>query len=244
MLLDSDDLEKLITSDPQGKVQVDRRVLAEYTCLPSSIRGLTSCFTGQLVYLVSGTRQSIVTSVIPVVGSVGEPEQFGAQFAAQGTPQGRFQFVSQPQGLGGFGEPRFAASGERSVGYQPVVETPNFGALLEIRPTLVPGDNAAIVDLRSTITVPGEPLRDLAVQSHQALEVPKVDRVAIDTQELATTLNIPLGQPVLVGGLTYVTSSTLRMNQVADAAPSPANSARQETPQLYLILELRLGAGS
>ena len=85
---------------------------------------------------------------------------------------------------------------------------------------------------------------DLAVQSHQALDAPKVDRVAIDTQELATTLNIPLGQPVLVGGLTYVTSSTLGHEPVAEVPHHHRRTRHdQETPQLYLILELRLGAG-
>ena len=73
LLLNSDDLEKLTTSDTEGNTQVDPTVLAEYTRRPSSIRGLINCFSGQLVFLVSGTRQSVVTSVVPVVGSVGKP---------------------------------------------------------------------------------------------------------------------------------------------------------------------------
>ena len=37
------------------------------------MRGMTHCFSGQLVYLISGTRRNIVSSYIPVVGSVEQP---------------------------------------------------------------------------------------------------------------------------------------------------------------------------
>jgi hypothetical protein len=129
------------------------------------------------------------------------------------------------------------------VGYQPVVEKATFGALLEIRPTLVPGDKAVVVDLRSTITALAKPMAVLAAQPPQAIDAPQVDRIAMDTQELATTLSVPLGRPVLIGGLTRVASSALE-EAVSVGAAAPASPVLKETPQLYLILELRSNAGS
>jgi hypothetical protein len=241
LLLDSNDLESLVAQDPQGKMQVNREILAQYTRRPASIRGLITCFSGQLVYLVSGTRQNIVTSVIPVVGSAGKPEEFGAQFAQQGRFPATATFVSQPQGgLGGL--PMMQGQASNDVGYQPVVEETNFGALLEIRPTLVPQEGTAIVDLTSTITVPGHGPASVITPPQDTLGIPQVDRVAVETQELATTLSIPLGQPVLVGGLTYVTPSTLGLK--TSETPAAGQEPGQETPQLYLVLELRPGAES
>ncbi len=238
LLLNSDDLDKLTAAGSEQK-EIDRKVLAEFTRRPSSIRGLTHCFSGQLVYLVSGTRQSVVRSFVPVVGSAGRPEQFGAQFAATQWPAVQ-QFAAQGTPSNTGNATMLETSG-RSVGYQPVVDNPNFGTLLEIRPTLIPSDNGAIVDLRSTITVPGQSII-ATPQPTNASGMPPVDRVAIDTQVLATTLRVPLGKPMLVGGLTYVAPASLVVTP-PDTAGRAADSAEQaeETPQLYLLLELRSG---
>ncbi len=230
LLLTSDDLEKVAAADAQGIRQVDRKVLAEYTRRPSSIRGMTTCFSGQLVYLISGTRQNVVTGVIPVVGSIGKPQEYGAQFASQ-----------RQKAITVIPIQNAPFSKKCSVGYQPIVERPNFGVLLEIRPTLVPEAGEAIVDLRSTLTVPGKSTVTLETRQNQPLDAPTVDRIAIDTQELATTLSLPLGEPVLVGGLTYVVPTSLTLKPASDKTEQPTS---QETPQLYLFLELRTGAGS
>jgi hypothetical protein len=237
LFLDSDELDELIPPQ-EGGPQVDRKVLATFTRRPSSIRGLTNCFTGQLVYLVSGTRRNVVSSFIPVVGSLDRPEKTGAQYVSlKGNAD--YVFTVQNPLLGGGTQPNFAGGIQRSVGYQPVVERPNFGTLLEIRPTLIPGDLAAIVDLRSTITVAGEPSADLRAQPPQGPLAPMIDRIAIETQELATTLYVPLRKPMLVGGLTCVAPSigSLRQDTKADAKQS--QKAPMETPQLYLLLEVR-----
>ncbi|HBO44059.1 MAG TPA: hypothetical protein DD670_09025 [Planctomycetaceae bacterium] len=128
------------------------------------------------------------------------------------------------------------------MGYQPIIEKTNFGTLLEIRPTLIPGSESAVVDLRSTVTTPGGPA-SVGGPEVGGVPVPRVDRFAMETQEFATTLSMPLGRPVLVGGLTYVTSMPSG-NEIAlpgpgakpHASKSPDNA---ETPQLYLVLELQ-----
>jgi hypothetical protein len=110
--------------------------------------------------------------------------------------------------------------------------------VLEIRPTLVPGtksDQSAIVDLKSTVTVPSEGESEGGIRAGVDSLAPAVDRIAIESQEFATTLRVPLGKPVLVGGLTYVPSSQGNVVDAGGAAPGAAS----EQAQLYLVLEVR-----
>ena len=222
LLLTSDELESLMPPNDGGTAQIDRKVLGEFTRRPSSLRGQTNCFTGQLVYLVSGTRRNVVTSVVPVVGSLERPQE--GQYAL--LPGGARILEAQ------------TIQSSRSVGYQPVISTPNLGVLLQIRPTLIPGDSRAIVDLRSTLTVLGESVPDVAAPSsnREYPLMPKVDRVAIETQEFATTLSVSLGQPTLAGGLTYIGSWG---NTLQDRPGAEGEDAVSEVPQLYLIVELK-----
>lgn len=222
LLLTSDELESLMPPNDAGTAQIDRKVLGEFTRRPSSLRGQTNCFTGQLVYLVSGTRRNVVTSFVPVVGSLERPQE--GQYAL--LPGGARILEAQ------------TIQSSRSVGYQPVISTPNLGVLLQVRPTLIPGDSRAIVDLRSTLTVLGESMPDVAAASSNGQDslTPKVDRVAIETQEFATTLSVPLGQPTLAGGLTYIGSWG---NTLHDRAGAEGEEAASEVPQLYLIVELK-----
>ena len=184
LLLNSDELDGLLLADQEGVPKVDREILAQFTRRPGSIRGMTSCFSSQLVYLVSGTRRNVVSSYIPVVGSL-DSRRRGEQFEpAHLVSLVRFASDSAPT----------SGRTESRVGYQPIVEKPNLGALLEIRPTLMQVDNSAVVDLKSTITVVGErPLESSGQNESASILTPEVDRIAIETQEFATTLRIPLG---------------------------------------------------
>ena len=193
LLLNSNELDQLLLDEQNGAPQVDREMLKQLTRRPTSLRGISNCFSGQLVYLISGTRKNLVSSYIPVVGGSG-------------------------------------------VGYQPWIETPNFGALLEIRPTLMRDGNAAIVDLKTTLTVPNEQPNQSKGNPDSS---PELDQIAIETQELATTLRIPLRQPTLVGGLTYVPSPRQFTAASGRAGATPQAASVAENPQLYLLLELR-----
>jgi hypothetical protein len=223
LLLNSDDLDRLNPPDDEGQPAVDRRVLAEFTRRATSLRGLTNCFSGQAVYLISGTRRNVVSGYIPVVGSVERP-QF-KNLVTLGVDGESVLFVQDGGDVAG--------PGNRGVGYQPVVEKPNFGVQLQVRPTMVLKENAAVVDLISTITFPaGVAAAELdAGPLFQESGAPRVDRLAIDAQELATTLRVPLGKPVLVGGMSYIAPAAGAKD---DAAPPD-----EETRQLYLILEVR-----
>ena len=217
LLLGSDDLDRLISTDEDGCPRVDRKMLAEYTRRPSSIRAITNCFTGQLVYLISGTHRNIVSGYIPVVGSADSPQHGTMHLASMGAGP----LITNAQNVS-----------RSSVGYQPLIEKTNLGTLLEIRATLVPDENRAVVDLRSTITMPGKWRTDaeaLAEQIAQNPLAPVVDRIATKKQEMATTLSMPLRQPILAGGITFAVASD----------KSPQASAAEEASQMYLVLELR-----
>jgi hypothetical protein len=120
------------------------------------------------------------------------------------------------------------------VGYQPIVQTTNIGALLEIRPTLVSG-GSVMVDLKSTVTAEGDAEGGVELNAAGVGIAPVVDRVAIETLEFAGTLRMPLKKPVLVGGLTY--SPSARGEDKAEL--TGGEIAAVERPQLYLVLEVK-----
>jgi hypothetical protein len=238
LLLNSDDLDRLLVQSENDGRHVDRQELAKLTRRPGSIRGITNCFSGQLVYLVSGTRRNFVNSYIPVVGSVEQPQR-GNQFVA-GRGSAIVRFVADDF-TGGRG-------GEQGVGYQPIVSVENLGALLEIRPTLMRGQDAAVVDIKSTLTVPAERAGDTTAPLEGPFTGPVVDRMSIETQQLATSFRMPLGQPVLVGGLTYAPIADhehVRHHGGGDdfgqGGGHQAASEPAENPQLYFVLELSRG---
>ena len=218
VLLTSDDLDKLLLPNQHEVPEVDPKRLAEFTRRPGSIRGITTCFSGQLVYLVSGTRPNVVSGYIPVVGSIDTPDR--AEHLVAQRRASLIRLVSDTSAN--------SFVRDAHVGYQPTVEKPNLGALLEIRPTLT--DRTAVVDLKSTITALGQQQLPPSVDA-QSADVPVVDRFAVETQEFATTLRVPLGKPVLVGGLTYVPPSQ-------GAKPDGQQQPAGEKPQLYLVLEV------
>ena len=226
LLLNSSELDKLLADDRAGVPQVDRDTLAEFTQRPGTIRGMTNCFSSQLVYIVSGTRRNVVSSYIPVVGSVDYPER-DPQLAA-GRRDSPIRFASDRKATSTFSDSK--------VGYQPIIEKPNLGALLEIRPTLMQGSATAVVDLKSTITVSAERKTRQSESGSWQSTAPTPDRIAIETQEFATTLRVPLGTPVLVGGMTY--EPTL-VSSKGRASEGGTELAAQERRQLYLVLEVR-----
>jgi hypothetical protein len=220
LLLSFDDVDSLVMKDSKELPQVNRDVLAKFSRRSSSIRGLTNCFSGQLVYVVSGTQRSFVVGYIPVVGALERQKRDTALVSLHEKP--RFQLVADSS-EGGF-------SRSRSVGYQPIVENENFGAVLEIRPTSMGGlKSDVIVELKSTLTAQAEHAAESPRAATSDGMVPAVDRVAVESQEFATTLRVPFGKPILVGGMTHL------------AGPAKANEDAKspERPQLYLVLEIR-----
>lgn len=180
-----------------------RGVLEQLSKDVISYRGVITCFSEQTVHLVSGTRRHVVTSAIPTVGG-------------------------------------------SSVGYSPVVAIPNIGVLLEVTPYVVPGSSEAILDVESTVTGwqdTANPIR-ISSGSLQPSEMGgtgdpggmptgggsttsiELDRINLESHQLATTLRVPLNRPVLVGGMSDPAGTQLH-KQVAG-----------ESEQLYLFVEV------
>jgi hypothetical protein len=121
------------------------------------------------------------------------------------------------------------------IGYQPVVTNPQSGAVLQVTPQVLPGMQAAVVDLWSSVVrgdkpaeqvcfLSGEPSSDKAdKKGGDGHPTVTLDRVNAAVEQLGTTLKVALGEPTLVGGLTR-------------EAPTEQESAAG-APQLYLFIE-------
>ena len=203
LLLDSDSLERLVDDAPRGtgRLAVDPKLLDQLTRTVPGARGQVACISGTATYVVAGDRRSQVTSAIPVVGS--------------------------------------------GIGYQPVISIPNVGVLLQVRPVVDRGSRTAVLSLASTVTRWGDQPASVSVggesppaeikefgNENETSQVPAgsaratVDRPNIAAQQVASTLRVPLGQPVLVGGLTL------------DPTEKTAGQQPQgERKQLYLFVE-------
>jgi hypothetical protein len=208
LILDSGQLATLLGPDLVEderplKITVGRTALSKLAREAPGYRGRITCFSGQTVHLASGSRRTVVTGAIPVVGS--------------------------------------------GAAYQPIMANPNVGVVLEVTPSMLPGSDEAVVDLHSTVTEWSEPdppvrIGTTAATSHAAAGLLgetvedvestaaiEVDRPNIPTQQLSTTLRMPLNKPVLVGGL------TLQPTQ-------PASDDDPDGSQTQLVLIVRVGA--
>ena len=126
-----------------------------------------------------------------------------------------------------------------SVGYQPIIEKTNLGALLEIRHTLMPGQSVAVVDMMSTITVSAKQPEREKIKADSGSLAPEVDRIAIETQQFATTLRVPVGKPILVGGLTHAPTSSSASDGGKRSVSGRSQDESAESPQLYFVLKIQ-----
>ena len=206
--LDADQLAQLLGADSaksggRAPLAVDPGALAKLAREVPGYRGRITCFSGQTVHLASGSRRSVVIGAIPVVGS--------------------------------------------APAYQPIMATPNLGVVLEVTPAL--GSEDAVVDLHSMVTEWREPdppvrigspyasTRRIPMVPGEVEETPggtasmEVDRLNIPAQQMSTTLRVPLGKPVLVGGLTLEPTETASGEQTD-----------RQRKQLYLVVRVSAAA--
>ncbi len=190
-------------SDANSPRAVNRDFLQSMEDDATTIHGEVTCSDGQTVHITSGRVRSAVTSMIPVVGQIeSEYESDGIELAMVDEPKDALTggpkvprilstlLASKPQVLAG--DP------SSKVGYQPIITMQNSGVVLELTPTRLPGAKTVVLDLKSVAMrwneKPDEP-RDF----HGVI---KLDQTDVISQQLATTLRVPIGVPVLVGGLT------------------------------------------
>jgi type II secretory pathway component GspD/PulD (secretin) len=128
-----------------------------------------------------------------------------------------------------------AVVAQNAVAMNPRVRQVNVGAMLEVTPTILHQSDIAYVEVRSkvaqwsdttpvmqansaTTTRPGD--RAMTGVADSAV----IDRLNLGSQELRTTVQIPVNQSILVGGMT-----------LEPAADQPKGA------QLYLILRVSTG---
>lgn len=119
--------------------------------------------------------------------------------------------------------------GGSDVGYQPVLLTPHLGVLLQLTPSVLPGDDGILVDLQSSVTRADESekpvrLRGIAHEDgdfENTQPAVQIDRLNVTAQQFATSLRIPLDKPMLVGGMTL-----------------PGSDAGPQEGVLYLVIEI------
>jgi hypothetical protein len=194
------------SSDGRVRLAVDVNAFDALSRKAPGFRGRIVCANGQLVHLASGDRRSIIVNTIPVM--------------------------------------------DGGVGYSPVVQVPNVGVVVEVRPTIAPGGTTAVMDIQSLVTRWGKPQPTVRIGSSisgvaagDVLPRKKiapagsgscpVERPSLPTQQLAATVRVPLGRPVVLGGMTF----------------APVDSAGLDKPtdnplQLYLIATTSIAKGS
>jgi hypothetical protein len=172
---------------------------------------------GQLISGVSGRQTRVMITLIPVVGDppaagMGGGMGMGPAPTTPQTPAPAVQTAVLPPAAQTY------PSGPLGVGYQPVCRTIQEGGALEVRPCVVAEGKEILLDLRSRFVqredepdakpqTPAAAGANGAVAGSSANVVQAVaaavDRPQIHHYRLETTLRVPAGRRVLVGGLTY-----------------------------------------
>jgi hypothetical protein len=118
-----------------------------------------------------------------------------------------------------------AVIGNNTGLYNPETEIVQSGAMLQITPMLSQDGKEAVVDLQSVVCewdTPPAPTEIRTPTTRPTSEM--LDRMNVLVQQLRTTVPVPVGKPVLVGGMTF------------EPSIKGGNS-----PQMYLIIEVSAG---
>jgi len=145
-------------------------------------RAKITCYNGQTVHTVSGTQRLAVVQVQPVL-SKGD----------DGKPEGR-------------------------IAYRPEVNLIQEGAALQVTPITDVSGETVLLDIHSRVCLPQEtrpaenqqpaPAQQGAVEKMLASGGPAeivevIDKSQLSVQRFSTTLRVPVGEPMLVGGMTF-----------------------------------------
>jgi hypothetical protein len=131
-----------------------------------------------------------------------------------------------------------AQVGTGVAAFDPVVELVRSGLVLEVTPLIAADNQYATVDLYSAFVDTARDGKPIAVRNFAATQPSRnvgrpaesggdlgtdayVDRLSTTMQELRTTIQVPLNQPVLVGGMTL-----------------DPNLSGQALQQMYLVVEV------
>ena len=138
-------------------------------------RAKITCYNGQTVHTVSGTQRLAVVQVRPVM-SRGDDNK----------PEGR-------------------------IAYQPEVHLIQEGAALQVTPIAGVSGETVLLDIHSRVSLPEEQkpappqpvVGQFRAEGGPAEIVDVIDRERLLVQRFSTTLRVPVGEPMLVGGMTF-----------------------------------------
>jgi hypothetical protein len=95
---------------------------------------------------------------------------------------------------------------DSAVAFDPEVQRVQSGVSLQVSAQLVPGSELAVLDVQYYLSEwdePGAAIGPVGIAADQeAHHAGLIDRINMLSQQLKTTLRVPLGQPVVVGGMT------------------------------------------
>ncbi len=179
----------LIKADAWKKILADRQ--QPDAKIRAGWRAKITCYNGQTVHAVSGTQRLAVVQVRPVM-SRGDDDK----------PQGR-------------------------IAYQPEVNLIQDGAAIQVTPIAGVSGDTVLLDIHSRVSLPEEEqpakpqpaARPPRPEAGPAEIVEVIDRERLHVQRFSTTLRIPVGEPMLVGGMTF------------SSVPKPGE------PNLYLFIK-------
>jgi hypothetical protein len=214
-----------------------------------AFEAILKCQDGQLIGGTSGRQTRVLIKVIPVFGdppaTVAPPasapktpapetptaDDATPKSATPPTPAPTVQTVVLPPATGTC-PPRRSA-----VGYQSVCHTIQEGGAMEVRPCVVAEGKEIFLDLHSRFVQredsPDAKPQTPAVAGHSSANLVQaiaaaVDRPQIYHYRLETTLRVPAGRRVLVGGLTYgkpsADESNLYLFVKATIVPGPSQA--------------------
>ena len=196
--IEGDQYDLLGAKTEQGIILVDpdklKALAREY-----GATGSITCFDGQTVHLVSGEMKNWIKSLSPVVGSIDSGSsqlQISRRQAGNNTTRlasGKTVVFQEPV-------PNATTNLSGNIGYKTISETINYGAMLQLTAVTVPGTQEAMLDIHSNIVLPMNQPKGTETIDFAGLV--KLDRLHLRSHQFATSLKLPLGKPVVVGGST------------------------------------------
>ena len=113
--------------------------------------------------------------------------------------------------------------GTEAAAYEPGASVVQAGLLLEVTPVLTPDGTTVMLDVQSVASEWESNARSGAAATRPAGMPPEIDRVELMVQQLRTSVALPTGQPVVIGGLSY-------------DLDTPGGADKRS--QLYLVIEV------
>jgi hypothetical protein len=97
--------------------------------------------------------------------------------------------------------------GQNAVGYDPTISVASDGVKLQVTPQMMPSSDAVVLDLHSDVVQnnPGLELKPTIATSRPSIDPQAMTVQSREgtTQQLQTTVRVPLNKRVLIGGMTF-----------------------------------------